>query len=69
MTELLEREMYASCSVVLPAFCHLSQVMKSSDDDPAYVVKFKSTFITDLETRKENANIGPKFQERQVFNL
>lgn len=38
-------------------FCHLSQVMESSDDDPAYVVKFKSTFRTDLETRKQNANI------------
>lgn len=37
--------------------CRLSQVMESSDDDPAYVVKFKSTFRTDLETRKQNANI------------
>lgn len=33
------------------------QVMESSDDDPAYVVKFKSTFRPDLETRKQNANI------------
>lgn len=51
-------------------FCHLSQVMESSDDDPAYVVKFKSTFRTDLETRKQNANIvyvktaaGARFKE------
>ncbi|XP_068577816.1 E3 SUMO-protein ligase ZBED1-like [Cebidichthys violaceus] len=57
-TELLGGEKYVSCSVVLPAFCHLSRVMESSDDDPAYVVKFKSTFRTDLETRKENANIA-----------
>lgn len=58
MTELLGGGKYVSCSVVLPAFCHLSRVMESSDDDPAYVVKFKSTFRTDLETRKENANIA-----------
>ncbi|XP_063791772.1 zinc finger protein 618-like [Pseudophryne corroboree] len=32
--------------------------MESSDDDPAYMVKFKSTFRTDLETRKENASIA-----------
>ena len=32
--------------------------MESSDDDPAYVSKFKSTFRKDLETRKENANIA-----------
>lgn len=56
-------------------FCLLyaiSQVMESSDDDPAYVVKFKSTFRKDLETRKENANIAylkiataldPRFKE------
>lgn len=50
--------MYVSCSVVLPLFYHLSQVMESSADDHSYVVKFKSTFRTDLETRKENANIA-----------
>lgn len=32
--------------------------METSDEDPAYVVKFKSTFRTDLETRKERANIA-----------
>ncbi|XP_031723827.1 zinc finger BED domain-containing protein 1-like [Anarrhichthys ocellatus] len=58
VTELLGGEKYVSCSVVLPAFCHLSRVMESSDDDPAYVVKFKSTFRTDLKTREENANIA-----------
>nr|XP_020470468.1 catechol O-methyltransferase-like [Monopterus albus] len=34
------------------------EVMETSDEDPAYVVKFKSTFRTDLETRKEHANIA-----------
>nr|XP_047126356.1 E3 SUMO-protein ligase ZBED1-like [Hydra vulgaris] len=58
VTELLGGETYVSCSVVLPALCHLSRVMESSDDDPAYVVKFKSMFRIDLETRKENANIA-----------
>ena len=47
-------EKYVSCSVALPAFCHLSREMESSDDDRAYV----STFRKDLETRKENANIA-----------
>ena len=31
--------------------------MESSDDDPAYVAKFKTTFRKDPETRKGNANI------------
>ncbi|KAK6322632.1 hypothetical protein J4Q44_G00074240 [Coregonus suidteri] len=35
LTELLGGEKYISCSVVLPALCHLFRVMESSDDDPA----------------------------------
>lgn len=31
--------------------------MKSSDDDPAYMVRFKLTFTTDLEKRKGNTNV------------
>lgn len=58
LTELLGGDRYVSCFVALPAFFHLSQVMESSDDDPAYVSKFKSTFREDLETRKGNANIA-----------
>uniref|UniRef100_A0A3B3QSC0 HAT C-terminal dimerisation domain-containing protein n=1 Tax=Paramormyrops kingsleyae TaxID=1676925 RepID=A0A3B3QSC0_9TELE len=78
VTELLGGEKYVSCSVVLPAFCHLSRMMESSDEDPAYVVKFKSAFRTDLEKRKENANIAylkiataldPRFKGLKFINI
>lgn len=58
VTELLGGEKYVSCSVALPALCHVSRVMESSDEDPAYVTTFKTTFRKDLETCKENANIA-----------
>ncbi|KAK0140687.1 Zinc finger BED domain-containing protein 1 [Merluccius polli] len=56
VTKLLGGEKYVSCSMVLPAICHILRVMESSNDDPAYMVKFKSTFTTDMEKRKEKAN-------------
>ena len=37
--------------------CHLLWVMESSNDVPAYVVRFKLTLTTDLEKRKENTKL------------
>lgn len=56
VTEILGGEAYISCSVVLPALCHLRQVMKVSEEDPAYVVRFKTVFMEDLDSRQENIN-------------
>ncbi|XP_019211076.1 zinc finger BED domain-containing protein 1 [Oreochromis niloticus] len=56
VTELLGGEAYVSCSVVLPAFRHLYRVMDITDDDPAYVVKFKNAFQKDLAARRANGN-------------
>ncbi|CAL8311038.1 unnamed protein product [Merluccius merluccius] len=74
VTKLLGGEKYVSCSMVLPAICHILRVMESSDDDPAYMVKFKFTFTTDMEKRKEKANTSydchctrPKSQGPEVF--
>ncbi|XP_051536280.1 uncharacterized protein LOC127430502 [Myxocyprinus asiaticus] len=57
VTELLGGEHYVSCSVVLPALCHLFRIMESTDDDPVYVVKFKKDFTTDLAKRKNSTNL------------
>ncbi|XP_075779778.1 E3 SUMO-protein ligase ZBED1-like [Pelodiscus sinensis] len=57
VTEILGGELYVSCSVVLPVFCHIFSVMEVSDDDPAYVVQFKNTFIADLMKHKEGTNM------------
>ncbi|XP_048014184.1 E3 SUMO-protein ligase ZBED1 [Megalobrama amblycephala] len=57
ITELLGGDKYVSCSVVLPALCHLQHAMKISDDDPAYIVRFKSAFTKDLNQRRENINL------------
>ncbi|CAL8370529.1 unnamed protein product [Boreogadus saida] len=57
ITELLGGDKYVSCSVVLPALCHLQHVMKISDDDPAYIVRFKAAFTTDLNQRREKINL------------
>ncbi|XP_058619761.1 E3 SUMO-protein ligase ZBED1-like [Onychostoma macrolepis] len=57
VTELLGGEQYVSCSVVLPALCHLFKIMESTEDDPVYVVKFKNDFTTDLAKRKDSTNL------------
>ncbi|TRY60797.1 hypothetical protein DNTS_033330, partial [Danionella cerebrum] len=48
VTELLGGEAYVSCSVVLPSLCHLCLKMEACDEDPAYVVRFKTKFKEDL---------------------
>lgn len=40
--ELLGGEKYVSCSVVLPALCHLSLKLAVSEYDFGYVVHFKN---------------------------
>lgn len=57
MTELVGGEQYVSCSVVLPALCHLFQVIEVSDDDPGYLCRFKEAFTADLLKWKESMNI------------
>ncbi|XP_046907209.1 E3 SUMO-protein ligase ZBED1-like [Hypomesus transpacificus] len=57
VSELLGGETFVSCSAVLPALCHLSRVMEVTEDDPAYMIKFKETFAADMEGRKEKTNI------------
>lgn len=56
MTELLGGETYVSCSVVLPALRHLTRTMDVSDDDPAYVVRFKAAIKKDLSQRQDTLN-------------
>lgn len=56
MTELLGGDTYVSCSVVLPALCHLNRVMNPTDEDPGYMMKFKATFSKDLDTRMATIN-------------
>ncbi|KAK7944432.1 hypothetical protein WMY93_000160 [Mugilogobius chulae] len=51
-------EKYVSCSIVLPALCHLQRTMEVSDVDPAYVVRFKTAFTKDLDKRKQNLNLA-----------
>ena len=48
--------MYVSCSVVLPALCHLHHTMEVSDEDTAYMVKFKTAFGKDLSQRIATLN-------------
>ncbi|KAL2088070.1 hypothetical protein ACEWY4_012284 [Coilia grayii] len=58
VTDLLGGEKFVSCSVVMPALCHLSRVMEITEDDPAYLIKFKQTFSADMEGRKDKLNIA-----------
>lgn len=57
ITELLGGDKYVSCSVVLPALCHLKHEMRISDEDPAYIVRFKAAFTKDLDQRREKLNL------------
>lgn len=77
MTELLGGENYISCSVVLPALCHLNRVMEPTDEDPGYMIKFKATFSKDLDTRKATINnrwlkvataLDPRFKDLKSIN-
>lgn len=56
MTELLGGEIYVSCSVVLFALRHLDRTMEVSDEDPAYMVRFKTAFSKDLSQRQAALN-------------
>lgn len=77
MSTLLGGEKFVSCSVVLPALCHLSRVMEVSEDDPAYMVRFKETFTTDMDKRKEKFNttwlivatsLDPRFKDLKCLS-
>ncbi|XP_060792592.1 E3 SUMO-protein ligase ZBED1-like [Neoarius graeffei] len=57
ITEFLGGDKYVSCSVVIPALCHLQHEMKISDDDPAYIVRFKAAFTKDLSQQREKLNL------------
>lgn len=48
-------EKFVSCSVVLPALCHLLRVTEVSEDHPAYMIKFKQSIKAEMEEtqRKE----------------
>ncbi|CAL8234820.1 unnamed protein product, partial [Arctogadus glacialis] len=76
VTEILGGEAYVSCSVVPPALCHLRRVMEVSDEDPAYVVRFKTAFKEDLASRQEKTNnlwlklataLDPRFKDLKTL--
>ncbi|KAL1262297.1 hypothetical protein QQF64_007562 [Cirrhinus molitorella] len=77
VTDLLGGEAYVSCSVVLPAFCHLNHVMRVSDEDPAYVARFKTAFIKDLAECQADMNgkwlklataLDPRFKDLKCLS-
>ena len=51
-SDQLGGERYVSASVVLPHIAHLLHTMRASDDDPAYVARFKLSFHDDLVERR-----------------
>lgn len=48
--------MYVSCSVILPALCHLHHTMEVSEEDTAYMMTFKTDFVKDLSPRIAKLN-------------
>uniref|UniRef100_A0A3B3Q6P6 HAT C-terminal dimerisation domain-containing protein n=1 Tax=Paramormyrops kingsleyae TaxID=1676925 RepID=A0A3B3Q6P6_9TELE len=77
VTELLGGEAYVSCSVVLPVFCHLHHVMRVSDEDPAYVARFKTAFSKDLAEHQADMNgewlklasgLDPRFKDLKCLS-
>lgn len=54
LTELLGGETFVSCSVVLPALCPLCRTTEVSEEDPAYVERFKTAFKRDLSQWQAN---------------
>ncbi|XP_038160303.1 E3 SUMO-protein ligase ZBED1-like [Cyprinodon tularosa] len=77
VSDLLGGEMYTSCSVVLPALCHLSRVMDATEDDPVYMFKFKATFKADMDDRKDKFNttwlriataLDPRFKDLKCLS-
>jgi hypothetical protein len=51
-TVMLGGEVYVSASIVLPHIAHLLYLNKASDDDPAYVGRFKTSLTNDLDSRR-----------------
>ncbi|XP_077367138.1 E3 SUMO-protein ligase ZBED1-like [Festucalex cinctus] len=56
VTELLGGKTYVTCSVVLPALCHLQHTMEVSGDDSDCIVKFKTAFTKELAQRAATLN-------------
>uniref|UniRef100_A0A3Q3X9E9 HAT C-terminal dimerisation domain-containing protein n=1 Tax=Mola mola TaxID=94237 RepID=A0A3Q3X9E9_MOLML len=56
VTEVLGGETYVSCSVVLPALRHLDRIIEVSEEEPAYMVRFKTSFSKDLSQRQATLN-------------
>jgi hypothetical protein len=57
VTEILGGSKYVSCSLVLPTLCHLRRLMSAEDDDPAYIARFKQSFLLDLDDRFDDRTV------------